>query len=359
MAWLWGDTFDHFNDLLLKYPHAWLSFTGTGRFGSKALTIGTGGGGVRQLVTPGGSHAGGNICIVLMWVMFDTATTVETGICSIAPSMANHNHVAFTLLPNGSISAFAGFTGTQNPLSATGGFRVTTSDPGVIQPLVWHLLEFKVLIDATMGTITARLDGRTLFSLQEQPTVNPDSGGSNWSVVAIGGEGGNPPTSFDMFILCDGVGPIHNDFLGIRRAECKRVTAAGGVQQWSPFVFGNPSGTNVTCVDDVIADQDDTTVVADTVGLKDIYKHGALTDILAVRCVQVVTIAKNPGTTPRALVHTVRVASGGTDYDEPTPRILPAAYAAQVSRWPVHPQSKTTWTVANVNAMEFGQKVTA
>jgi hypothetical protein len=234
MAWLWGDSFDHYTDPLLKYPHAWgvtpLSTSG-GRFGTGSLPVAPGGGGLRKPVTPGPAATGGQVCIVQFWMKQGDylvgQTPAESWVCSICPDMGLYTHVAFTIAPNGAVSAWAGFTGSQNVINYSGGIRVGSSAPGVIVTGTWHRVEVKVFMDGADGSIAVRVDGHPIITLAEQVTVNVDAGNPAWSVVGIGGDGANPFINFDMLVICDGVGPANNDFPGIERAHVLRPTRTG------------------------------------------------------------------------------------------------------------------------------------
>jgi hypothetical protein len=347
MAWLWGDTFDTYQEWWAKYENAagpggwvWIDVSYGRLPGNSALrTLNTY---VHKSINPGPSHLGGRVCIVSMWVRVHNVSP-ETFLCAIREA-PNHTHVSFTVEPSGAISAWAKYKGEQpEPMNfATGGVRLGRSAPGVIQTATWHLVEFQVLCE-TGGTLAVRVDKRIVLTMAEQPTANPDTR-PGFHGVAFGSTGW---ADFDMLVICDGVGPTHNKMPGLTHSEATRVVAgSNGVS--GPWLANVSGFGTLDMVDDAMNDHDNTVVFASANGDFELYTMAQPTTTKSgIQMVQVVSNAK-VASTPRTLGHFLYADGDWTwrgKYFKVENRIPWAlnGHLAYVSQHPVNPATGLPW----------------
>lgn len=207
----------------------------------------------------------------------------------------------------------------------------------------WHHLEIKVVIHDTTGSVEIRLDGATILNLTNQDTRN---GGTGVVDRVYGGTNSGAPYNMDSLYIND------TDFLGPCVVEAIKPNAAGNYTQLTPS-----AGANYLTVDDAPNPDDDSTYVSSgTATNKDTYAHGDLTadTSAAVYAVQIGTIARHEGAggTYRQMHRRSTTDSFGPAH---TP---PASYGWDGHIWDQDPAAGPgAWTVANVNASEFGVEI--
>lgn len=227
-------------------------------------------------------------------------------------------------------------TGT---LLATGTTSVTLG--------TWVYLELKVTINDTTGAYEFRLNGVSEFSATNVDTRN---GGTSDVVdtVSLGGYNGY----FDDLYICSTSGSANNDFLGDCRIDTIMPTGDGNYSQFTPstgtahwsLVDEKPTNTTDYVSDATSGDRDSYTF-PDLSGLSSQTVYG----------VQINAYSQKSDAGARSLGTMARLS--GTDSDGASVA-LPTSWSFISQIYETDPAS-AAWTESNVNAAEFGVKVTA
>lgn len=213
---------------------------------------------------------------------------------------------------------------------------------------VTYYIEFKVKIHHTLGTAEVRVNGETWLSLSgvdTQDGVNPYGN----RIMLMDNQGGSEANTidFDDLYVCDGQGAVNNTFLGDCRVDATLPTGDGNYSQWTPSTPPNYENVN-----DAAANDDTDYNRSATVAQKDTYAYPDIpptTGVVLGVAVQL-TLRKDDagGRTTRAIIR-----QGGTDYPGVT-RGLGEAYALFTDIFEQDPSTAAPWTLAGVNAAEYG-----
>ena len=254
--------------------------------------------------------------------------------------------------------------------SATAVFEVSvTSDErmmvaGLSSPVgsmsagAWHFIEVKAVIAGASSTISAQIDGGLVIG----PAVvnlgttgvhftGPHSywdGSSTWEPTL-----GNFLYYDDMYFFDTSAAP-NNDFVGDVRVETIYPNAAGTHNDWTP-----DSGSGWARVNEHSSapypDGDTSYVRANTAGFQDSYNFNDLSIISGtIYTVQTNIYARKEDTALHKIDALVR--SGGSDYLGPD-HIVTSGYSDFTDMYEKDPATALAWTIAGVNAAEFGQKL--
>lgn len=211
---------------------------------------------------------------------------------------------------------------------------------------IYHHLELQVTIDPAAGVVKLWLDSILVLSLTGQNTRN--TANSYFNGFAIGDFDINNDVAgaydYDDVILWE------TDPVGDCRVECLFPTGAGTTTGLTPS-----AGANYECVDDAAPNGDTDYVSSATPGTFDTYATGNLTTAAGiVKAVQTVLYARKDD----AGAHTVKpvIRSGTTDYPA-TAAALAETYAMLTEVHSVDPNTAAAWTIAGVNAAEFGAEM--
>lgn len=255
--------------------------------------------------------------------VIDTATVQ----CSIA------------LNPTGTISAFRG---------SSGGTLLGTSSV-VITPGIYSYIEVLFTVNNTTGVITVRKDGVTILNLTAQ---NTRSTANNFAdlIMFLQNSSESATIDIDDIYVLDATGPFNNAFLGDCRVDNTVPNGAGALTAWSPF----SASPNFLNVDDGLVNDDTDYNFTSTPGARDLYDFPNIAPTVgAVFGVAVnLTVRKEDATarTFRALVR-----SGVTNYPGSTifsPTTSYVRYCTPI--YETDPNTAAAWTIANVNAAQFG-----
>lgn len=231
---------------------------------------------------------------------------------------------------------------------------------GSTPPLVlggWNHVEWKTVINNSTGTIDVKVNGVSVLSLTSQDTQNTANASAN-SVRF-----GNLSGSFGLFsdyndiVIWDGQttdpqgnSDIH-DFIGDCGLSWGLPTGAGTTTQFTP-----DSGSNYARVNE--ATPDTTSYVEDsTVGHIDTYAMADLpASAVSVKSMAVVTYAEKTDVGSRTFCAELRTNSA--NFAGSTSQSLGNSYAYYFNNWGQNPSgTPANWTVADINAIESGQKV--
>lgn len=230
------------------------------------------------------------------------------------------------------------------------GVTVLGNGTTVIPSASFVYIELKVLISATVGTVALRINGKTELNLTNQNTL----GGGNTNIDSLtlysDGQGNiNPETSFDDLYICDTLGAQNFDFLGDVRIQALLPTGIGATSAWTPV--GAVNGWQ--CVAEVPNDGDTTYISSATPGQRDTFVTADLTSVAGiVKGVQVNLVARKDDAGSRTVQGLMR--QGVTNYDIGAVATIAATYAMYSSPQELNPATGVAFTVAEINADEFG-----
>jgi hypothetical protein len=232
-----------------------------------------------------------------------------------------------------------------------------TSAANTLTPGTWAYIEIKVVLgDGTSGSVVVRVNGVAVLTLTGIDTKN---GGTKTVFESVGYFASSGPTgtvySVDDFYLCNGAGSINNDFLG----DCSVETIfPSGNGNSSGMVGSDGNSTdNYLLVDEAPTPSSSDYVASAIDGAKDTYAFADLTHTAGtVKGVQISAYAAKSDTGTRTMSNVIR--SGGAD-TVLTAQALSTAYAALRNVVEQNPNGPAAWTIASVNAAEFGVQVGA
>ncbi len=222
----------------------------------------------------------------------------------------------------------------------------------MISATVWYYIELLVTINNTTGSYTLYINGTsrsTGSSLNTRATAN------NWANrVFVGVATTNATTNNDTddFYCADGTAGI-NTPIGDCRVETKLPTGDGATNNFTR----STGATNFSNVDVNPATDDTDYNSTANVGDIDLYTYPALaTTAGSVKGVMTVPILRNDNAGAVSGVSVYRSASG--NYFGTPNSVGSTTYAAFPDIQVVDPATGVTWTVAGVNAAQFGIKRT-
>lgn len=218
----------------------------------------------------------------------------------------------------------------------------------------WMYLEFKATLHDTTGSFTLRKDGATLLSGTGVDTKN---GGTKtvFDSIKLRGTSGNADSSgagiyVDDLYLLNGAGSTNNDLLGDVTIETLYPSGNGN---YSQFVGSDADSTNnYQLVDEAGSPSTADYVGSPTDGNKDTYAYSNLTHSTgSVYGVAIRSYAAKSDAGAKSISNVVR--SGGTDSVQ-TAQALSTSYGTISNLLEQNPVGATSWTIASVNAAEFG-----
>jgi hypothetical protein len=254
-------------------------------------------------------------------------------------------HIELTVNGSGFIEVRRGAGGT---LLATG-----------ITPLVadtYYHLEVKVNVHDSTGSVEVRINEAVDCTF----TGDTRNGGATGLMdrfsqsTPYGGTFGNGFAYFDDLFIMSTAGSYNNDFKGDCRVEALYPDANGNSSQ---FVGSDGNSTdNYALVDEKPPNSDTDYVQSSTVGEKDTYNYGSITSTTGnVHGVQVLPFARKTDAGSRSIASIARsngVEGVGAD------KALAETYAYHPQIFEENPDTTDAWTIAEVNAAEFGVGVT-
>jgi len=217
------------------------------------------------------------------------------------------------------------------------------SAPATYRGRQWCYIEIKITF-GNPGSYEVRVNTRTVMSGTGR-TRSTANNYANW--VGWRGPGGD---WIDDLYICDNTGTQNNDFLGDIKVVTIYPNADGTNAAWTPS-----SGTAHYAVVDEAPANDDTdylytsTVGAtDTLNFEDITLTGSIRGILQLACIR----KDDAGARSAALI--CRVVT--TDYEGPDVSLGNSyTYLKQIRE--TNPATGSPWTVADINAAEFGVRM--
>lgn len=235
-----------------------------------------------------------------------------------------------------------------------GGTLLGTTANNVVSLGIWQYVEIKVVLSDTVGEVTIKVDGATVLNLTNIDTKN---GGTKTVLEGcyfrVDFPVGN--SYFDDLYLCNGAGSVNNDFLG----DCSVETIYPNGNGNSSQLVGSDGNSvdNYLLVDEAGAPSTADYVGSGVDGAKDTYAFSNLTQVTgAVKGLAVRSYAAKTDTGARSLSNVIR--SGGSDTVK-TAQALGTGYDIHSDIVELDPNGSVAWTIASVNAAEFGVQVGA
>ena len=156
----------------------------------------------------------------------------------------------------------------------------------------------------------------------------------------------------DDIYVCDSTGASHNDFLGEVEIEAIFPSSDYGTCDWTCSTGTDHYGL----VDDNPPDDDSTYISTDTVDHKDLFDYQDVSGDAGILGIQINTLARIESAA-RNLTPMLR--SGGTEYAQTAQLVTDTSYDEFVTILETDPATSSAWTVANLNATQFGVKMTS
>jgi hypothetical protein len=339
MALLFLDSFDHYQaaDITSKWTS---SFTlaaiaaGQGRCGTNCARLGT----FNDLVK--GLPFGSARATLGFAFRIDGSQTLD-GLTITFVRLGNateyHGYVRWN--PDGSLEVWR---------RADVEVSLARSAPGLVGFDHWYFVEWETLIHPTAGTSILRLNNVVIAAASGVNTVGERSLAELRRLAFTCGS--NQQFFLDDLYVLDDTGPAPlNTFLGDCRVEYLRPRAPGTFQQWTPV----GTATHEGAVDDnATPDKDATYIESTTPGQLDTSRYTPTgLPSGSVFGAQLSLYARKSDQGPRVIAP---VANGSVG-----PSLTPSADTYQYFTTPygVNPATGLAWTIAQVNAAEFGVKV--
>jgi len=265
----------------------------------------------------------------------------------------------------GALTVATFYDGTSNPPNlveqvrielntALGVFRVmrgaTVLGQGttVLHANSFMYIELKALISATVGTIDLHINGAAVeLSLTGLNT----KGGGNLNIDSVGlwSDGLTPGNIYGDVYVADTLGIVNNNFIGDARVQALLSTGVGAASDWTP----NGAAAGWQCVSEVPNDGDTTYISSATPGQRDTFVTSDLASTSgAVKGIQANIVARKDDAGARSVQGLMR--QGGVNYDIGAVQNVAASYALYTSVQELNPATGVPFTVAEVNADEFG-----
>lgn len=283
------------------------------------------------------------------------SNTHHTVILGMAINWATYGPVVL-LRDNGTAQVELRINGSGQLYVTRNGTVIAGPSTNSISINTWYYVEFKVKIDNSAGTVEVRVNGTSTgwINATGLDTQNTANAYVNQIVLTNNGTLGIINNHFDDLYFLNTLGTRNNNFLGDSRIETLYPTGAGNSTQWTPN-----TGNNWAAVDEPGTQDDDTTYISSqTVGHKDTYGYGNLASSSGyVAAVQTDVLYRVDTSGTRSVVPVTR--SGGSEADGNTITVSSATYAVAKEIQELNPLTTAEWTRTEVNAAEFGVKVTA
>ncbi len=212
----------------------------------------------------------------------------------------------------------------------------------------WYYLEFKITFHNTTGAIEFRINENVDVNSSPLNTRVSSNNSANGFTFAANFYGHYT----DDFYMLDTSGSANNDFLGDVQVQSLLPSGAGAHTDFTPS-----TGSNWQNVDEVPSDGDTTYNESTTTNHIDTYAFGNLSASSAtVLGVMVNYTARKTQAGSRNFAPVVRTNSTDFVGDEVS---ATASYKTNYQLYEENPDTTDPWTVSEVNAAEFGIKLTS
>lgn len=211
---------------------------------------------------------------------------------------------------------------------------------------IWTFIEFMATIGNSDGAYELRLNGTTVLNGSGVDTQN--SANARATCVRLGYEtntGAPWLTTFDdLYVASD-------QFYGGLRIYAKLPRAAGDLTQLTPS-----TSSNWTCVDEASPNDASDYVYGPSTTSEDLYRCELITDSASPYGIQLWTRHSTDDVLTRKFTPQCKSQSTDSAFAEVTPTIN--VWLDDVQMMPTDPATGAAWTVAGLNAAQFGIKIT-
>jgi hypothetical protein len=250
---------------------------------------------------------------------------------------ANALGISLRVLPGGELGIYRGST----QLKVTSGLSLLAA--------TWYYIELKVICaNSPNGSYEVRVGGLNVLS---------DTGvDTQVGAVAYHYRFGMPTTSglnpyFDDLYCLDGSGAVNNDFLGNMRVIALRADADTAANAWTR----SGGAENYDLVNEDICDDDTGYVESAVSTTTDLYDYDAVASIAdSIKGIQINTVCRETDTNSFSLVTVSKL--GAIQSNGAAAAIGTTNYVTKTRLMETDPAGNA-WTIANVNAAQFGIKV--
>lgn len=215
----------------------------------------------------------------------------------------------------------------------------------------WIYLEFKAVIDNSSGSWELRIN--SVHEDSDSGIDTQQTGNAYITTVRFrfGGIGSSTHWLDDIYIFDDETA-YNNDFVGDVHVEAIFPDGDGYLNEW----VGEPSGGgNYTKLDEIDPNDETDFVATSGIGYIDSYDFASLvTGVGSVYCIQLNMWARKDDEGSRVLNAITRPLS--TTYSGVAPISLGDTYSYRVFHFETNPETAGYWTIAEINAAEFGIK---
>jgi hypothetical protein len=347
------DSFDHY--LTADVERKWTTLfseaqiaisTNGGRCGSSALQMGGGFAECYKGVVTSGATA-----IFGFALKYETdAIAGDTPIFSFGPGTDVHLKMR-RVWNDGSLQFLRS--------TSTGDVSVGYTSPDTIRMNTYYYVEIKVLLHASAGTLEVRINGNStpVLSLSGIKTLGDTTEGdlaATWSWFGFNASNVSVYYVDDLYVA-DGAAGHVTDFLGDQTVEYLRPISDGALTDWD--VTGNAD--RWSAVDDDRTPDGDTdyisTATPDDINLAN-YEDPTLVSPV-INGVQVSIDATKVDSGDRTIAAVVR--HSGTDYLGPDHAPPQGQYLYHITMFEENPGTTDPWTLADLQAAQFGVKLTS
>lgn len=336
MALLFCDGFD---DGLFTKKWSVISATvvaAAGRNGTSGVFFDASGDSLRRAIPPTST-----VFLGLAFKKLTFGTTI--GIASLWSDLGANIQLCLSIEANGVVAVRRG--DRNDP--------VIISSPTPLVPNVWYYLELKATLNDAGGTLELRIDGKSVQTYTGD--TRKTGSATTFDMIAIEPQSSSSDQWVDDVYICDATGSINNNFLGDIKIETLYPNADGTNSQ----LMGSDGNqvNNYLLVDEAGAPVTTDYVSSAVVGEKDTYNFTNLaTTTGPVMGVQISNYAIKTDAGSRS-IKALTISSGNTATGTSIP--LQTTYNAQLQVQETNPNGGGAWTIATVNAAEFGVEVDA
>lgn len=222
----------------------------------------------------------------------------------------------------------------------------------VLSANAWHYVEFQVTISTSIGANTCKvfIDGVQVINVTTGQSTRSVNSANN-SANSIQFQGLIAPVNWDDVYILDGTGSPTTPF-GDQRVFEQYPDSAGDLTQWTPQGFAS----NWQNVNENPADGDATYNQEATVTDEDLYNLQVTGASGTINGVQVAAMIRKDDVGARSAQ--TRLKTGGVTFSG-TSTALISTFVCLLTEYAVNPDTTIAWTVANLNALQAGVKLTA
>jgi len=217
---------------------------------------------------------------------------ISTGNLVITPTLTTNNTLiaGFAFQVGGGMGLYFYYNGVQGPNISITSTSLTTSLGGTVLDTntsftlsnPWYYVEMKCVCHQTSGSIEVRLNGTLITSITG---INTQLGTETfYNIVRIVG---GSSSRLDDFYVCDGSGPILNDFQGVCKIAAIFPNSDTSTTQWTP----STGTTHYNLMSENPPDGNTTYVSASTQDKTDLYGYPSLVGSSTILGIQINTQA--------------------------------------------------------------------